>query len=1089
MAVSGPNVGGAAGVTGSAKNSTTPGFLGGAGGGEKPVGLNAKNEKGASTLGAAENAAANTAIGQNEDNLDGARDGEENVNTINYTGTGRDDDDDENEGHNFFSNHKGPVVGIIGLIFALAIFFGGSQLMQPFGFVEQLRTSFNSMQTSVATRSNVLFRYQLGKDVKNPVKSKFFSNDVFKISEKQRSRLAKNGIEIEEQGGKNIMKYTGSDGQVKYVVPDSNDIPNMKNILGDVEITDFNTAFKSDTEFFSAYKGGSLTWRGSITNWFESLTTRFLSENRLTRNLFQDFRSKVSENGGDVRKTTIDLIARGTDEVSANSGKVYSRDDSDFETDENGDVRTDENGDPIVKEKGSKKVRIDTDDSDSITMIPLRGKTEAEIGDAVQTHMKNSTKADTGGGISGIVQTGSSIVCGIADAIGVGTMLVTGAEALQTIHLVTSYLEAIDKVKAGAGDDSPINELANSLNTKKTNKHYDFDYSGVSSVNDSKGGFSDDEIAKLEANKDKMSIAESTTTKSAAESSGFLSLFSGGKVDPNDASVRSFNFSGNIKRILGGLGVSMTAFSTCAIVKLGANVAGVVEGIAEWGPCVVGLLGAILTFGASTSLCAGAIGGTAIKIAEMAVVAGAISAVVALLVPYIAKVLTRDLITDLAGEDLGNALVSGANLYMGNNHRYNGGSLGNKNTYLQFAMAQQEVIAEDAKYERINKNPFDATSQYTFLGTLLKQVMNYVGKGSLMSVITSTNSVLGSSIASIMPTASAIDANNKLIDNYEEVCPFLASIGAVGDAYCNPYAVSDVSTMGIDPSEVVDKISENLIISTEDGKNVGCDSGADDYSQCTSADISSTGGIRIKPNSKLAKYIKYCDRRSSAFGIMDQNISNDIAKFSDVRSNIGSINSVANGAIGAIPVYGDLVDVVQNGQKLANIGFIKGSSCVAGNDLKEGEKVSGDIGQNGNGTDGYSGNEVDIATPSWDTAKYYQRFIEDQSLMESMGIIEKSAVTAFIEEDQEANPLDYSYEGILARYSGLTTDQVIAFFDELEYYEYLADYDPSERYVFGQEIKPAGGEELKFDNDQKVAQYILLNTIEFADVRNRSFVV
>ena len=32
-------------------------------------------------------------------------------------------------------------------------------------------------------------------------------------------------------------------------------------------------------------------------------------------------------------------------------------------------------------------------------------------------------------------------------------------------------------------------------------------------------------------------------------------------------------------------------------------------------------------------------------------------------------------------------------------------------------------------------------------------------------------------------------------------------------------------------------------------------------------------------------------------------------------------------------------------------------------------------------------------------------------------------------------------------------------------------------------------EELKFDNDQKVAQYILLSTIEFADVRNRSFVV
>ncbi len=1084
MAVSGPNVGGAAGVTGSAKNSTTPGFLGGAGGGEKPVGLNSKNEKGASTLGAAENAAANTAIGQNEDNLDGARDSEENVNTINYTGTGRDeDDDDENKGHNFFSNHKGPIAGIIGLIFALAIFFGGSQLMQPFGFVEQLRTSFNSMQTSVATRSNVLFRYQLGKDVKNPVKSKFFSNDVFKISEKQRSRLAKNGIEIEEQGGKNIMKYTGSDGQMKYVVPDSNDIPNMKNILGDVEITDFNTAFKTDADFFSAYKGGSLTWRGSITNWFESLTTRFLSENRLTRNLFQDFRSKVSENGGDARKTTIDLIAKGTDEITASNGRVYSE----------GEYEKDSEGNPV---KGTSP-DIDADGNSSDT-IALRGKSPSDIETTLTTRMKSSVKADSGGGISGAVQTGSSIICGIADLIGVGTLIVSGAEALQMIHLVTSYLEAIDKVKAGGGDDSPINEIANSLNTKKTNTHYEFTIGGASSLEGVKGD-EENNWKTLTNNASTIGFSESSTTKSAAESSGFISLFSGGKVDPNDPSVKSFNFSGNIKRIIGGLGVSMGAFTTCAAVKLGANVAGVVEGIAEWGPCVIGVIGMIFTFGASVAACSGAAVSVATKVALGGVIAAAIGAVVTVLVPVMARLLTRDLITDLAGEDLGNALVSGANMYMGNNHRYNGGSLGNKDTYVQFAMAQQDVIAEDARYERMTKNPFDASSQYTFLGTLLRQAMNYVGKGSVMSMITSTNSVLSSSISSIMPTALAIDANNKLIDNYDEVCPFLASIGAVGDAYCNPYAITDMSTISLDPSEVVDKIKDDLIISTSDGKNVGCDSAADDYSTCLSTDISSTGGIRIKPQSKLASYINFCDKRSSAFGVMDQNISNNVASFADVRSNIGSVNTVTNGAIGAIPVFGDLVDVVQNGQKLAYIGYIKGSSCVAGNDIAENTEInvansnkgSVDVskGKGDAKAVGYENGKIHIATPSWEKAKYYQRFIEDQSLMESMGIIEKSAVTAFIEEDQEANPLDYSYEGVLARYSGLTTDQVIAFFDELEYYEYLANYNPSERYAFGQEIKPAGGEELKFNNDQKVAQYILLNTIEFADVRNRSFVV
>lgn len=1068
MATSSPNVGGAAGATGSAKNSMTPGFLGGAGGGEKPVGLNARNEKGASILGAAENAAAGADISQNNDDLDGARDGEENVDSVNYTGSGR-EEVEEKQKQGFFSNHKGPVAGIIGLVMLLGLFFGGSQLIQPFGFVDQLRTSFNSMQTSVATRSNVLFKYQLGKDVKNPVKSKFFSNDVFKISEKQRTKLARNGIEIEEIDGENVMKYTGADGKTKYVVADAN-----SKLKSRLDAMDFDTAFKTDNDFFNAYKGGSLTWRGSVTNWFESLTTKFLSDNRLTRNLFQNFRSKVNENGGDAKATAIDLISKGTDEVALRTDDVRG-----------------------MSEGKDGKMNVETESSSE--QFSFKGKSSAEVETKLGDTLRANVKGDSGGGISGAVQTGSSIICGIADLIGVGSLVVAGAEALQVIHLVTSYLEAIDKVKAGNGDDSPINEIANSLNQRKTNYHYEYTIDNPASLSGMDGS-TDSQWKQLETNAKKIGMSESYTTKSASESSGFVSLFGGGKVNPYDESVRSFNFTGNIKRIVGGLGVSMASFTSCAAVKFGANLAGVFEGVAEWGPCIIGILGSFFTFGASAAACTGAAANIILKVVTMTTIAAAIYAVTTVLVPVMAKLLTRDLITDLAGEDLGNALVSGANMYMGNNHRYNGGSLGGKEEYIQFAMAQQEVIAEDARYERMNKNPFDASSQYTFLGTILRQAMNYVGKGSVMSVITSTNNVLSSSIASIMPTASAIDASNNLIDNYDEICPYLASIGAVGDAFCNPYAITDISTLGVDPSEVIEQIKGDLIIENTDGSNDGCDKNTDDYSDCVSKDLSASGGIRIKGNSQLAKYIRYCNQRSSSFGIMDTNISNDVAKFSDVRTNLSGVDAVANGTIGAIPIYGDLVDVVQNGQKLANIGYVKGTSCVAGNDLKEGETFDAtgnylnddkeDYISGNEGVEGYDDNGVTgIATPSWDKAKYYQRFIEDQSLMESMGIIEKSAVTAYIEEYQEDYPLDNSYEGVLARYSGVSKEDVVAFLEDLEYYTYLANYNPSERYAFGQEIRPAGAGELKFDNDQKVAYVILLNTIEFADVRNRSFVV
>ena len=53
-------------------------------------------------------------------------------------------------------------------------------------------------------------------------------------------------------------------------------------------------------------------------------------------------------------------------------------------------------------------------------------------------------------------------------------------------------------------------------------------------------------------------------------------------------------------------------------------------------------------------------------------------------------------------------------------------------------------------------------------------------------------------------------------------------------------------------------------------------------------------------------------------------------------------------------------------------------------------------------------------------------FFAYQRLLENMGLIEKSSVTAYLEEYYEKHPLDNSYEGVLARRSGLTKENVIA---------------------------------------------------------------
>ena len=471
----------------------------------------------------------------------------------------------------------------------------------------------------------------------------------------------------------------------------------------------------------------------------------------------------------------------------------------------------------------------------------------------------------------------------------------------------------------------------------------------------------------------------------------------------------------------------------------------------------MGLAGAAFTFGVTSSACGPfvvkTLQGIALGVAIGVVVSGIISAIV----PMVASMLTRDLITDIGGEDLGNALTSGGNMYLGNTHRYNGGSLSTIDKYKEFAMSQQQVIAENARYERQTKDPFDATSKYTFMGTLMTQLMSFARATSLTKVITSSSSVVSSSLVALTPTASAYDVAKTLpdkIEDYENTCPYLASIGAIGDAYCNPYSVTDMATISKDPSDVVAKLNDPNGDGDEEDSNFQ-DEETDD------------GNVKIKDGSDLAKYIVYCDQRESAFGIADQNIVSSLTDSTAVKTGSSGVDAGVNSAIGAVPILGDALDVMSDKTTLDNLGYVSGESCVAGNKVEN------------------------ASAPGWDKAKDYQRFIEDQSLAESIGLIEESAVTAFVREYREDHPLDNSYEGILARYSGLSKDNVVAVLDVVDYVNYIANYNPSERYAFGAPVIEVE-KELRFDNENSVAENVwgvLADVISYADVRNRSFAV
>ena len=114
----------------------------------------------------------------------------------------------------------------------------------------------------------------------------------------------------------------------------------------------------------------------------------------------------------------------------------------------------------------------------------------------------------------------------------------------------------------------------------------------------------------------------------------------------------------------------------------------------------------------------------------------------------------------------------------------------------------------------------------------------------------------------------------------------------------------------------------------------------------------------------------------------------------------------------------------------------------------------------------------------------------DQRVLHDMGVIENNSTVSFLEDYYKENPLDDSFEGKIARFSGMSKDEVEDTLALIDYYRFLNEYDASERYAFGEPAVKDDGK-IDFSNGNKIAEmpFILLNEISFADVRNRSFAV
>lgn len=847
-----------------------------------------------------------------------------------------------------------PAIAILAFVAGIggSIFLGQASL--PFSFLEQVKTKFNSLETTTSKRSKVFTKLKLNPEDRTysvVKKAKYFGKDKFSISSFQKKKLAKAGITVE---GSNL---PGKNKTLKW---------NDYTIVADQRLADpskkvvyIDDMYRENQNFARTYDSGTKSWRTSVSKWFDKLADKFLKKLGGHRGMWSEFQAGDKDSDAKA-KQTIGKNLDGDFESDVRARDIVE-DDQDLDSDGNPKQKP---ADEMSSHKDSLKPDVDAD-------VDAAGSAKGgkKFGrQAIGAKLKNIGNAKLARGGDALSQV-ANIGCAITEVIGAIGLAVAGYQTAQVILLAMSYLEAFDKAKAGDGNASPINELSTTLQKPATST-----YETTTSVDNNTG--------------EATGSTTTTLTGAATQAESYEALYSGKPVNGKDPSVASFNIGSTIKNIFFGLGVTATSYQACTTIKMATSaLSAAKDGVM--------LIACIFTLGAACAIDAAIEAGIGLGLSTV------IAGVVSFLVPFVAGILNRNFrVGELAGVDLGNALVNGSSRYVSENHLTSGGSVADKTSLLSFRNAQTEVIAENARSERLSRSPFDITSPYTFVGSLAtKMIPLATSTHTISSAVTNISSIAAKSFSSLLPGASAVENGVDVANDVkytEEHCPELHDIGGVGGPFCEAYIVSDLTTIEDDPAEVVarvDAIDDNFEDVANDDENAV---------------------PVIKDGSPLARYVVYCGQRQSPWGFADQNVASSVA------SGYSTGNTVGDSIIGAVPVIGDVLDMASQKEILENFGYVSGQSCVTNNDSS---------------SDFYK-------SDSWSNEKYYQRFIEDQRQAESEGDIEESAVSEYLSRYYEKHPLDNSFEGIIARRSGLTRENVELALNYLELFDFLANYEP-----------------------------------------------
>jgi len=649
-----------------------------------------------------------------------------------------------------------------------------------------------------------------------------------------------------------------------------------------------------------------------------------------------------------------------TDVLDAVAEGRYAEDHKkETEPDENGNKKT---------ETETEVVEVKSTETDTDTPNTNTG-TKPDIVETETTELKTAnSRAENFVNKMSAVSGGVRNTCTVMRVANIISLLVAAHSIITSASRSFRDLEPYSKTRAGNGTESPMNSVQEEKSVSQKTTY----------INTDTGKETPIEGAQLQAQGAYAVLAGSTAMLSQTKHYAIENIFNSVKM---------------------GIATSTAANTGCAIANFAASVV-------DFASDTVAAITAIPTGGASL-----AVGTVLKKLAVNTAISLGVSVIISsglsVLIPYVAKTIMSNPELIMKGIPAGEELIKGSSLSAGFMAMSTIG-LGVASKKTAQAYSQELVLAanEEAKLDRYNHSPFDASNSNTFLGNLATKFgylhfnNNFLKNLSTFFSSTSRSASTLSDIASAKTFASSTqvvstvyDSNKDAKNFYDQqqdpkICERLSSIGGACNMYGAHITASDPSLKNLDENDSTYQsiLSENT--SKKDGKRT------------------------VKEDSILDKKIKYCDNRKSPFGVFDQNIL-------DAESPVST-----NPVIDSIPVVSSFLGMINSGYQALlpdAKNWATGKNCV-----------------------------MDESNPMYQKIRYLQKYTERNRIctqtkcednLDSTGNLQ-DPILAVAEKYQKKQQSDKSLAGQLAVYSGLRKSDAEFGLAVIDYYKYLADHQP-----------------------------------------------